>query len=148
MARLTPHFSSNRTVREYTEKFYLLAATSYRKRAENNSALARQIVNWQASIEHNWSELRFGELKIENDIFETEVYLNNLDCNSIKVELYSAGMTKEMEYKEQIPNTQNGHIYCVRVPGEHPASNFTPRITPYFPSISIPLESAKILWQR
>ncbi|MDP1608852.1 MAG: alpha-glucan family phosphorylase [Chlamydiales bacterium] len=148
MARLTPHFSSNRTVREYTEKFYLPAATSYRKRAENNGALARQIVNWQASIEQNWSELRFGESKIENGMFEIEVYLNNLDHKSIKVELYSVAKTLEMEYTGQIPNTPNGHIYCVGVSAEHPASNFTPRITPYFPGVSIPLESAQILWQR
>ena len=47
MARLTPHFSSNRAVREYTEKFYLPAAEGYRKRAENNGALAKQIVDWK-----------------------------------------------------------------------------------------------------
>lgn len=148
MARLTPHFSSNRSVREYTEKFYLPAAESYRKRAENNGALARQIVNWQASLEQNWSELRLGGLKIENGIFEIEVHLNNLDCKSIKVELYSVAIKKEMEYKGQMPNTPNGHIYCVRAPVEYPASNFTLRITPYFPGVSIPLESAQILWQR
>jgi hypothetical protein len=41
-------------------------------------------------------------------------------------------MTMEMEYTGQIPNTPKGHIYCVRFPVEHPASNFSPRITPYF----------------
>ena len=44
----------------------------------------------------------FGELKIETDkdqhLFEIQVYLNNLDRQAIKVELYSAAMTKEMEY--------------------------------------------------
>ena len=29
MARLTPRFSANRTVREYTEQHYLPAATAY-----------------------------------------------------------------------------------------------------------------------
>jgi hypothetical protein len=33
MARLTPRFSANRTVREYTEQHYLPAATAYRERA-------------------------------------------------------------------------------------------------------------------
>ena len=50
MARLTPHFSSNRAVREYTEKFYLPLAEGYRKRAENNGALAKQIVDWKLSL--------------------------------------------------------------------------------------------------
>ena len=102
MARLTPHFSSNRAVREYTEKFYLPSAEGYRKRAENNGALAKQIVDWEISLEQNWGKLGFGELKIESDNnqhrFEIQVYLNNLDHQSIKVELYSAAMTKEMEY--------------------------------------------------
>jgi glycogen phosphorylase len=31
MARLSPQFSTNRTVREYTEEDYLPAATAYRK---------------------------------------------------------------------------------------------------------------------
>ncbi len=48
----------------------------------------------------------------------------------------------------QIPNTQNGHIYRVEVSTEHQASNFTPRIIPYFPGVAIPLESNQILWQR
>ena len=33
MARLTPRFSANRTVREYTEQHYLPAAAAYRERA-------------------------------------------------------------------------------------------------------------------
>ena len=66
MARLTPHFSSNRAVREYTEKFYLPLAEGYRKRAENNGALAKQIVDWKLSLKENWGKLGFGELKIES----------------------------------------------------------------------------------
>ena len=36
MAKLTPHFSANRVVREYTEQHYLPAALAYQKRADNN----------------------------------------------------------------------------------------------------------------
>lgn len=152
MARLTPHFSSNRAVREYTEKFYLPLAEGYHKRAENNGALAKQIVDWKLSLKENWSKLGFGELKIESSNsqhrFEIQVYLNNLDRQSVKVELYSAAMTKEMEYLGQIPNSHNGHIYRVEVSTEHQASNFTPRIVPDYPGVAIPLESNQILWQR
>jgi hypothetical protein len=35
MARLTPRFSANRTVREYTEQHYLPAATAYHLRSAN-----------------------------------------------------------------------------------------------------------------
>lgn len=152
MAKLTPHFSSNRTVREYTEKFYLPAAEAYRKRVENNGALAKQIVDWKLSLEQNWDKLRFGELKITTDkdrhVFEAQVFINNLDAQAIKVELYSADLKKEMTYQGQIPNTANGRIYRAEVPAMHPPSRFTARIIPYFPGVAIFLESAQILWQR
>ena len=35
MAQLTPRFSADRTVREYTEQHYLPAATAYLERAAN-----------------------------------------------------------------------------------------------------------------
>ncbi|HEY5259456.1 MAG TPA: alpha-glucan family phosphorylase, partial [Rhabdochlamydiaceae bacterium] len=83
MARLTPRFSSNRAVREYTEKFYLPGAESYAKRAENNGALAKKIAEWELSLEQNWNKLGFGEVKIADrngqHLFEVQVYLNNLD---------------------------------------------------------------------
>ena len=39
MARLTPRFSTNRTVREYTERHYLPAAAAYRARAADKGAV-------------------------------------------------------------------------------------------------------------
>ncbi len=152
MARLTPYFSTNRTVREYTEKFYLPAVAEYRKRVENNGRVAKQIVDWRHSLEQNWGKLGFGEYKIETDkdrhLFEVQIYFNDLDWQAVKVELYSAALTKEMVDQGQIPNAPNGHIYRVEVPAVNPASSFTPRILPYFPGVAIPLESAQILWQR
>ncbi len=152
MSRLTPQFSCNRAVREYTEKFYLPAAANYRKRIENNAAIANQIVDWQQALEQNWNKLEFGELKIETTsdkhLFEIQVYLNNLDRQSIKVELYSTALIKEMEYLDQLPNTTNGHIYRGEIPIVYPASHFTPRIVPYFAGVTIPLESTHILWQK
>ena len=47
MARLTPRFSANRAVREYTEQHYLPAAAAYRERAANKGAVGRQMVDWQ-----------------------------------------------------------------------------------------------------
>ena len=47
MARLTPRFSANRTVREYTEQHYLPAAAAYRARAADKGAIGRQMVDWR-----------------------------------------------------------------------------------------------------
>lgn len=152
MARLTPQFSSNRAVREYTEKFYLPAAEGYRKRSENNGALAREIADWKGSIERNWSHLRFGRLKVETSQgkhrFEVQVFLGNLNRQAIKVELYSVGSTIEMEYQEEMFDHVNSPIYRAEVPATRSADDFTPRIRPYFPGVAIPIESNKILWQK
>lgn len=37
MSRLTPYYSTNRMVREYTEKYYIPAADEYLARAANNA---------------------------------------------------------------------------------------------------------------
>ena len=152
MSRLTPYFSSNRAVREYTEKFYLPAAQYYHSRIKNNCALSKQIVNWQHNLEKNWNGLRFGELKIETDknlnLFEVQVYFNNLNREAVKVELYSTTMAKEMECHRSIPNVANGYVYRAEIPTTNPPANFTPRIVPYFYEVTIPLESTRILWQK
>ncbi|MEO6245023.1 MAG: alpha-glucan family phosphorylase, partial [Opitutaceae bacterium] len=79
MARLTPQFSANRTVCEYTEQHYLPAAAAYRQRAADKGQVARNIVNWRHIFEQNWSQLGFGPMKIEvhgdQQVIEVEVRL-------------------------------------------------------------------------
>ena len=96
MARLTPRFSANRTVREYTEQHYLPAAAAYRERAANKGAVGRQMVDWRHALEQKWSALRFGEVRVETKdgqhVFEVQVYLNDLDPSAVRVELYADGV--------------------------------------------------------
>ena len=68
MARLTPRFSANRTVREYTEQHYLPAAAAYRERAADKGAMGKQ--NGQLANmlwNRNGSKLRFGDVKVQTD---------------------------------------------------------------------------------
>ena len=53
--RLAPRFSANRTVREYTENYYLPAAAAYRRRAADRGAVGTQIAGWQQSLQAGWS---------------------------------------------------------------------------------------------
>jgi len=80
MASLTPRFSANRAVREYTEKHYLPAAATYRERAADKGAVGRNIVNWEHTLKEKWATLRFGDVKVQTNaaqhIFEAEVFLN------------------------------------------------------------------------
>jgi glycogen phosphorylase len=157
MGRLTPLFSSNRTVREYTEQYYIPAAMAYRERAANKGALGVPLINWERALERNWPDLRFGEMKIASDegkhVFEAQVYLGGLDPGTIRVELYADGVNggepvrQEMIRGGQLPDA-NGYIYSAQVPSTRPAADYTPRVIPHHSGARVPLETPRILWQR
>jgi starch phosphorylase len=157
MARLTPRFSANRTVREYTEKYYIPAAGTYRERAAGKGVAGEKLVNWKRALDENWSGLRFGEMKVKSDgekhVFEVQVYLGSLDPNSVKVEIYAnAADGGEPVRREMIRSTQlsgaNGFIYSAQVPSSRPAADYTARVVPHFPGATVPIEAAQTLWQR
>ncbi len=157
MALLTPQFSTNRVVRKYTEQHYVPAAEAYLKRAANKGAAASKLSDWQCSIKKNWSSLKFGEMKVYDEkgkyIFEVQVYLGNIDPNNICVELFAEGMNEgeperyQMKIAQQQKN-ENTVMYVVKIKMLRPSSDYTPRIIPCNPDISVPLEAAQILWQR
>jgi glycogen phosphorylase len=158
MARLTPQFSANRTVREYTEQQYLPAAEAYRRRAAGKGAIGRQIVDWRHNLEKKWATIHFGEVKVEtkgeHHIFEVQVYLNDLDPNAVQVELYADGISggetvrQEMKRVRQLDGVSGGYVYGAAVPAARPTSDYTARMIPYFDGVAVPLENSLILWHR
>jgi starch phosphorylase len=158
MARLTPRFSTNRAVREYTEQLYLPAALSYGKRAAHKGADGRQLVDWQHSLEQKWAALRFGTVKVQTNeaqhIFEAEVYLNGLDPGNVRVELYADGINDsspiqmEMTRVQKPASEMSKEIYRLAVLATRPATDYTARIIPHYDGVAVPLELDLILWQR
>jgi starch phosphorylase len=158
MARLTPRFSANRTVREYTEQRYLPAAIAYRERAADKGAMGKRIADWRHAMDIKWSSLRFGGLRVESNadhhVFEVEVFLNDLDPNAVRVELYADGLDGDDGVREEMnrarpqPDESGRSVYKATVPAARPASDYTARVVPHRDGLAIPLEAAKILWQR
>jgi starch phosphorylase len=158
MARLTPRFSSNRAVREYTEQHYLPAAAAYRARAADKGAIGRQMVDWQHTLERKWPALRFGEARVETDgahhLFEVQVHLDELDPEDVRVELYADAVRdgvpvrQEMKRVRQPIGATNGYAYRAQVPAARPATEYTARLMPHHDGLAVPLEDAHILWQR
>ncbi len=158
MARLTPRFSTNRAVREYIERYYFPAASAYRERTGDKGAIGLQVVNWQHALEQKWSALRFGEVKFETHgeqhVFEGQVYLNDLDLKAVRVELYadgvmgSAPVRQEMKRVRQLAGASGGYVYSAAVSAARPAADYTARVIPQCEGVAIPLEDARILWQR
>jgi starch phosphorylase len=158
MASLTPRFSADRTVREYTEQHYLPAAEAYRQRAAGKGAVGGQMVDWNHALEKAWPALRFGEMKVETGgdghVFEIQVYLNDLDPNAVRVDLYGDGVNggspvrQEMQRIGQLAGAAGGYVYRAQVPASRPPTDYTARVTPHRDGVAIPLEDASILWQR
>ncbi len=158
MARLTPCFSSNRTVREYTENYYLPAAAAYRRRAAARGALGEELVAWQRGIARKWGGAHLGSLRVETSnnlqIFQLQVYLGELDPEAVRVELYADAQGNEpvstllMTKGPQLVGAVNGYLYHAEVPASRDAADYTPRLVPFHPDAAVPLEAAQILWQR
>lgn len=158
MAQLTPRFSTNRSVCEYTLQHYLPAACAHAGRAADNGAVGVRIANWRRSLAQHWAALRFGEMQIRSDdkqhFFEVPVYFGDLDPDAVQVELYANGFeTAEPERVTmtrawQLVGASNGYCYQAGVSAARPVSHYTARLMPYLQGVAVPLEAMQILWQR
>jgi starch phosphorylase len=158
MASLTPQFSANRTVREYTEHRYLPAASNYRSRIAQKGLLGRQMVDSQHRLEKQWKSLHFGEVKVETSggqhVFEVQVFLSDLGPQAVRVELYADGVRDTVPLRQEMklsPKQSDGpgsHGYSASVPADRPPGDYTARVIPHCDGVAVPLETSQILWQR
>jgi starch phosphorylase len=157
MATLTPQFSTNRTVREYTETYYLPAATRYVKRAADKGAAGVSIIKLRQSIGNEWNNLEFGDATTESIangyLFHVPVMLSTLTPDQVAVELYAAGINGEtpeciLMKTDSANNNGSNYVYTAVVTTHRPASDFTARIMPRYEGIAIPLEDNRIRWQH
>jgi starch phosphorylase len=90
----------------------------------------------------------------ERHIFSVEVYLSDLDPNAVRVELYADGgnggppVLQEMARIRQLAGASGGYVFSAAVPAARPQTDYTPRIISHCDGVAIPLEDARILWQR
>ena len=158
MARLTPRFSTNRAVCEYTEQYYLPAASAYLKRVVDKGQIGVDIANWRHALDREWTALGFGEVKVETVgdqcTFEVQVQLHDLDPDAVRVELYADGVLggpavrQEMKRIRPLDSASGGYVYTATVSCARPQRDYTPRVIPHHPGAAIPLEAGRILWQR
>jgi starch phosphorylase len=158
MARLTPRFSANRAVCEYTEQHYLPAAIACQSRVTNKGAFGKQMVDWRHSLDQKWAALHFGAVKVETrdgkHIIEVQVGLHGLDPKAVRVELYADGIKdsppvrQEMTCLHPLADESGGYAYSATVPATRPPADYTARVMPRCDGVAIPLEDPRILWQR
>jgi starch phosphorylase len=157
MAKLTPQFSANRAVCEYTEKHYLPAAAACLSRVNNKGSIGQGLVGWEQGLKQKWSTLHFGEVKVKTNgnqhAFEVQVHCGDLDPNAVRVELYAdvngkPPFRQEMKRGQQLVGAANSYDYSATVSAGRPATDYTARVIPCHDGVAAPLEAAQILWQR
>ena len=158
MARLTPAFSANRAVRQYTEEHYLSAAAAFRQRAENRGSIGTDLVVWQAELAKRWSALRFGPANVEQQgeqyLFHVQVFLDDIDPDAVSAELYAEALkdgepiTQTMIRGERLAGAASTFSYSASVPTNRPAADYTPRLVPRHEGAFVPLEAPFILWHE
>jgi starch phosphorylase len=115
-------------------------------------------VEWQHRLKESWAALRFGDVTVETrgeqHVFEVRVDLGNLDPNAVRVELYADAATSDppvrqgMKRVRQLAGPSADWVYAATVSAARPAEDYTARVMPHFEGVAIPLEDARVLWQR
>ena len=158
MASLTPKFSTNRMVREYTERYYIKMASAYRQRINNNAAIAQHIEQWKEKLKKHWNAIHIGvrEVKCIETFYHISipVYLDDLELNDVKVEIYADknedhSLEKQtMKPVEALTGSVNGYRFMAKIKTTRSVSDYTVRIIPAHPQAQIPLENCLILWEH
>jgi starch phosphorylase len=152
MAKLTPVFSANRTVRQYTEQYYIPAASRFNERIKGWS-----IRDIQRDLKNRWADVAFRILQIDNANdaykFHISVWINGINPEYVKVELFAddlnGGAPMITPMFLQVERAADGaHIYLASINTKRPVGDFTPRVVPAYKGISVPLEDNHILWYR
>ena len=157
MVRLTPQFSANRAVREYTDNYYVAAATAYCERARDHGASAQSLLAWKTALSQHWPGVRFGELQVATSAgthhFQVQVYLGDLTPEQVRVELYAESPDgtlpiREMARGNPLPGSAKAFAYDAEVPASRAPADYTPRVVAWHPEARIPLENSHVLWFR
>ena len=158
MARLTPRFSSNRAVREYTLRYYLPAAMGYRRRGAVGGGAGAAIARWQARVAQHWSSIRFDTVAwstaAARHSCEVTLMLGALAPQDVRLEAYADGTGEALPVRQSLdlvgraPSVEGAWVYRGAVDATRAVNDYTVRVVPAHPDVRIPLEMSQILWSR
>lgn len=156
MSELVEQFSADRTVREYTERYYLPLATAYRRRCANGSALASALSHQITCLRSYWHELAFEQLEWRSEggthHLEARLHLGRIEPQQIAVQLFaeSQGAEPAAVHALTLQHHDGGYAtFQVDLITQRPSADYTARVIPSSDlGLAVPLELPLILWQR
>ena len=162
---LSPTFSTNRMLWEYSEGYYLPAARYYERMSENHMKRARGLAEWKRSIQERWKDVRV--VSVEADDHRThqvgegfgvkaEVELGSISPEDVAVELYYGRLDAQKRIQEPdtaqmtlVPSKGKGvHRYRGTVPcGSSGMHGFSVRVRPAHPDSNNVLCTGLMTWR-
>ncbi len=151
MSALVERFSADRTVREYTERYYLPLAMAYRERCAEGSARARELARRVTCLRGYWHELAFTRLEwlTAGDRYRVEarLHLGHIEPQQVAVQLFAE--PGEIRPLDLVQRDGSFAVFQGELPVTRPAADYTARVVPSADlGLNVPLELALILWQR
>jgi len=100
MMKLGPTFSTNRMVREYTERFYVKAQKGFINLSTDGYSRTRNLSEWKRGIKSNWDQVRINRADIDRkgaDVgmalrVTAELSLGALSPDDVKVQIFSGSL--------------------------------------------------------
>jgi starch phosphorylase len=161
---LAPQFSTNRMVRDYTQKFYMPAADSYIRLKSDGLKRAKAAIAWRDRIRDNWSKVRV--VKVTDTAGTSNrigrefsllalVDLGNLSPEEVSVQAVvgKVGPNREIQntrVEELCPAGQQdgnqvfkGTVVCDAAGYQ----GYTVRIVPKNADVSVPSELNLVAWE-
>ena len=117
MRKLGPVFSTNRMVKEYTERFYMRARDNWDKLSADSFQRARGLVEWKQSVEAGWNQVEITGAHIESAGAEVgvalkvqaSIRLGSLRPDDVVVQIYSG----PLDYEQNIQEGTTESMKCV-----------------------------------
>lgn len=94
IARIAPHYTMSRMIRDYFDRFYIKEAERSSKLCENNYALAREIVNWKENVVSKWDAVQPVDIQTSDSLKNST---NNGEPIEATIKLNTAGLTDNIK---------------------------------------------------
>lgn len=119
IARIAPHYTMSRMIRDYFDRFYIKEAERSSKLCENNYALAREIVNWKENVVSKWDAVQPVDIQTSDSLKNST---NNGEPIEATIKLNTAGLTDDIKielvvYSEIDGETKFYNTYSLKTIG-------------------------------
>ncbi len=159
MASLTGQFSTNRMLREYTERYYLPAAAGHSDRRAGHALLAQDLRHWMDRVQHHWPQVRVGVVTRQTADAQhrivAEIYMDGLEAADVQPELYAEALSEAegveriaMKRGDPLLGALGAYHYEGSVAARRPIDHYTVRILPFHPQARLPMELGLIHWEQ